>query len=132
MTDSNSWTASSHDPAKAMHAQSAIGAALKARQSRSRYLPRDLFGEPAWDMLLDLMRARHIEEAVSVTSLCIASAVPPSTALRHMAALERHGLLKRAGDITDGRRVIVTITDDGARRMTEWAAMAFGRAGNGG
>ena len=40
----------------------------------------ELFGDPAWDMLLDLTAARAEHTRVSVTSLCIASAVPPTGA----------------------------------------------------
>ncbi|MCB2078548.1 MAG: MarR family transcriptional regulator, partial [Novosphingobium sp.] len=55
---------------------------IRQRQLRTRFFDGDLFADPAWDMLLDLTAARAEHARVSVTSLCIASGVPPTTALR--------------------------------------------------
>src|SRR3546814_12784439 len=60
---------------------------LRARRLRDDFLPADLFADPAWDMLLDLLAARLEHGRVSVSSLCIASAVPPTTALRWIRRL---------------------------------------------
>lgn len=69
-----------------------------------------LFGEPAWDVLLDLYLAHLDQRTVSVSSACIAACVPPTTALRYLTRLERSGLLKRKPDPTDNRRVLVSLT----------------------
>ena len=42
----------------------------------------DLFGEPAWDILLDLYIAAGEGKPVSVSSACIGSAAPATTGLR--------------------------------------------------
>ncbi|WP_156839397.1 MarR family transcriptional regulator [Novosphingobium aquimarinum] len=42
----------------------------------------DLFGEPAWDILLDLFIAEKERRRVSVTSACIGSAVPSTKVSR--------------------------------------------------
>src|SRR5690606_24209072 len=65
---------------------------LRVRRLRDEFLPGDLFADPAWDMLLDLFAARLEQERVSVSSLCIASAVPPTTALRWIRTLTEKGL----------------------------------------
>jgi hypothetical protein len=71
---------------------------IRQRQMRARFFDGDLFADPAWDMLLDLTAA-HVEKAkVSVTSLCIASSVPPTTALRWIGQMTEAGLLKRIED----------------------------------
>ena len=49
------------------------------RQLRARFFDGELFADPTWDMLLDLTAARVEHTRVSVTSLCIASGVPPTT-----------------------------------------------------
>ena len=50
------------------------------RQARARLFDAELFGDPAWDMLLDLTAAHGEGAQVSVTSLCIAASVPATTA----------------------------------------------------
>jgi hypothetical protein len=54
---------------------------LRHRRERERLLP-DLFADPAWDILLDLFAASIERRPVSVSSACVAAAVPPTTALR--------------------------------------------------
>src|SRR3546814_17984132 len=62
---------------------------LRFRRLRDRYFAGDLFADPAWDMLLDLYAARsQNSHPVSVSSLCIASSVPATTALRWIKAME--------------------------------------------
>jgi hypothetical protein len=70
----------------------------------------DLFGEPAWDMLLDLFAAHEEQVKISVSSLCIAAAVPSTTALRWISVLHERGHLIRRGDPRDGRRVWVELS----------------------
>lgn len=55
---------------------------IKLRRLRDRFFQHDLFAEPAWDILLDLKAASLEGQQVSVSSRCIAAAVPPTTALR--------------------------------------------------
>src|SRR3546814_4614981 len=66
-------------------------------------------------MLLDLMAAHLSGQRVSVSSLCIAAAVPATTALRWIRALTAHGLFLRQADPSDGRRVFIALSDKAAR-----------------
>lgn len=84
---------------------------IQQRQLRARYFDGELFGDPAWDILLDLAAARVEHKRVSVTSLCIASNVPPTTALRWITMMVDSGLLERIEDDTDRRRAFVTLTE---------------------
>lgn len=88
--------------------------------ARQNYFPDGLFSDPAWDMLLDLTHARLTGKRVSVSSLCIASRVPATTALRRISDLVSEGLVTRIRDENDGRRVFVDLTDDGFSRMTAY------------
>ena len=84
---------------------------LMMRRHREGAFPLVEFGEPAWDMLLDLY-VQHIEgQKVSVSSLCTAAAVPPTTALRWIDAMVCAGHFVRNPDPGDGRRVHVSLTD---------------------
>ena len=60
---------------------------IRARRLRARYFPEDLFADPAWDMLLDLLQAEIAQLRVPVSSLCIAAAVPATTALRWLKTM---------------------------------------------
>ncbi|WP_425262522.1 winged helix DNA-binding protein [Sphingobium cyanobacteriorum] len=93
---------------------------LRARRIRADFLPGDLFADPAWDMLLDLLAARLEQERVSVSSLCIAAAVPPTTALRWIRTLTDKGLVKRHADPHDGRRVFIALAQDTADALLRW------------
>jgi DNA-binding transcriptional ArsR family regulator len=95
---------------------------LRQRQLRARYFDGALFADPAWDMLLDLTAARVEQTRVSVTSLCIASGVPPTTALRWIGQLTEAGLLERVEDDIDRRRVFITLSDRAADAMARYFA----------
>lgn len=95
---------------------------IRQRQLRARFFEGDLFADPAWDMLLDLTAARAEHKRVSVTSLCIASGVPPTTALRWISQMTEQGLLCRADDATDRRRAFIALSDTAADCMAGYFA----------
>jgi len=103
---------------------SEVRAMIRARRLRDRYLPPELFGEPAWDMLLDLFAARIERVKVAVSSLCIAAAVPPTTALRTIRQMTEQGLFARIADPADKRRVFIEMTDQTAAAMQAYVAAA--------
>ncbi len=77
----------------------------------------ELFGEPAWDILLDLHIAHAEGKPVSVSSACIGSAAPPTTGLRWLGVLAEEGLVVRENDADDHRRVLVRLTRTGIKAM---------------
>jgi hypothetical protein len=85
---------------------------LRLRRIREAEMP-NMFQDPAWDILLDLFAAAMEGKSISVSSACIASAAPPTTALRHIEKLNRAGLLYRHGAPDDRRRIFVSITTRG-------------------
>ncbi len=90
---------------------------LKIRRLRESCLPGIEFGEPGWDILLDLYVARGEQRKVSASSLCIGAAVPATTALRWMAIMVGSQHLKRTPDPRDGRRVFIELTETAASDM---------------
>lgn len=84
---------------------------LRQRRMREQYFPADLFADPAWDMLLDLYAARLERQPVSVSSLCIAAAVPATTALRWIKTMTDAGLFLREADPHDGRRIFIALAE---------------------
>jgi hypothetical protein len=87
---------------------------LRLRRQRDRLFGGELFADPAWDMMLDLLAARIERLKVAVSSLCIAAAVPPTTALRWIRTLTELGIFVRVADPTDGRRVFIELSDAAA------------------
>lgn len=85
--------------------------------------------EPAWDILLDLA-SRIANGGISVTSACIASAVPMTTALRHLAELEGAGLIEIKQHRTDARTRIVTLSDRGRDGIHRYFESVTARARN--
>ncbi len=99
-----------------------IRAIIKLRRLRDRHFDPELFADPAWDMMLDLMAARAEHSKVSVSSLCIAAAVPPTTALRWIKTLTDQGIFVRVADPTDGRRVFIELADAAAAKVAKYFA----------
>jgi DNA-binding MarR family transcriptional regulator len=84
----------------------------------------ELFGEPAWDILLDLYVATHDGRTIPVTSACIAASVPVTTALRWLGHLQSRDLIRRGPDPQDRRRTLVRLTDKGSALMEDYLGAA--------
>jgi DNA-binding MarR family transcriptional regulator len=89
-----------------------VRSVIRARRLRARYFSEELFADPAWDMLLDLLQAEIAHLRVPVSSLCIAAAVPATTALRWLKTMVSDGLFVRRADPHDGRRVFVELAPE--------------------
>lgn len=91
----------------------------EARRRRDAASPiKSLFGEPGWDILLDLFIARKTRTALQVSSVCAGAGLPSTTVLRWIARLEREGLIVRVADQEDARRRYVSLTTRGLRLTT--------------
>jgi DNA-binding transcriptional ArsR family regulator len=112
-------TAPAADAIDAARPAESLGAAglkrmLQLRARRRRKPVGQFFDWPAWDMLLDLAAVRAEGGHVSVSSVCISSGAPQSTALRKLAALENAKLVRRYFHGSDRRRVCIALTDEAA------------------
>jgi hypothetical protein len=99
-----------------------VRALIRARRTRDRFFRPDIFGEPAWDMLLDLAASAAEGRAVAVSSLCIAAAVPTTTALRWIKTLCDAGLFERRDDPLDARRAFIDLSAEATRAMARYLA----------
>lgn len=100
----------------------AIRRAIRARRLRDGLFDGGLFEDPAWDMLLDLFAAELEGGRVSVSSLCIAAHVAPTTALRWVGRLVEAGLLERRPDPHDRRRAFMALSPRGSAAMRGYVA----------
>ena len=101
---------------------------LKYRRRRAKFFKGDLFADPAWDILLELYAAELGQRRMSVSSLCLGAAVPGTTALRWIKTLERMGLICRANDPMDGRRVFLSLSSEAVSAMDGYFATVPGGA----
>ncbi|MET0309176.1 MAG: hypothetical protein ABW023_10765 [Sphingomonas sp.] len=105
-----------------------IRAVIRSRRMRAQFFTGELFADPAWDMLLDLFAAELERRRVSVSSLCIAAAVPPTTALRWIGTLHDEGLFERHADPSDRRRAYIALSQKALEGMRSYIG-AVKRAG---
>jgi len=106
-----------------------LKALVAARVDREAIFKADLFSDPAWEMLLDLAVAEASGRWVSVTSLCLASGVSTTTALRRIDDLQEAGFVERFPDEADRRRIIVRLTEAGRTRMKTFVERQAARIG---
>ena len=86
---------------------------IRRRQARRISLPSEIFGEGAWNVLLDLFVMGERGKPVSITDACIASSLPTTTALRYISALIDLELVVRNGDPKDARRSRLSLSEKG-------------------
>ncbi|WP_156029809.1 winged helix DNA-binding protein [Sphingomonas sp. URHD0057] len=94
---------------------------------RSEFFGAELFADPAWDMLLELYALACETRRVSVSKLSLAAGVPTTTALRWIEKLEAEGLVVRANDPLDARRVWVALSNAGHSAMQAFVEEVTGR-----
>jgi hypothetical protein len=86
------------------------------RKRRTLFHPDYFFGEPCWDMLIDLFIAHGQMRETSIAHLCTISQVPHGTALRYLGRLESRGDVVCTSD-ESGRRASVRISETAVERM---------------
>ena len=99
-----------------------VRSVIRARRLRARYFQEDMFADPAWDMLLDLLQAELAQHRVPVSSLCIAAAVPATTGLRWLKTMTQQGMFVRRADPHDGRRVFVELAPQASQSLRRYFA----------
>lgn len=97
----------------------------KARMRRERLFKKELFGEPAWDMLLCLYALPARGEVLTVSSLSTAANVPSATGIRWQRILLREGLIKRGRYTLDARLHLVALSPRGRLLMDEYLTRLF-------
>lgn len=91
-----------------------------SRRVRERFFEKKIFGEPAWDMLLELYAGELNDEKISTSNLILSSSSPSSTALRWIKHLEDSGLVIKKSSHLDGRVQYQKITRTGFDSMTKY------------
>ena len=106
-----------------------VRAHIKERRLRTRFLPADLFSDPAWDMLLKLYLAEIVQQRVPVGS-CATAGAPMTTGLRWIKLLSDQGLIVRQSDPFDARRFYIELSPSASKAMWSYfVSIATARAG---
>jgi DNA-binding MarR family transcriptional regulator len=95
---------------------------IRARRIRKGSLPGEMFGEPAWDMLLTLYVGSQSGARQTVSNLSRSSGSSPTTALRWIDYLEGQAFVARRASPTDRRITYVDLTDAGRNAVEEYFA----------
>ncbi len=110
-------------PTHVVHARD-VRRVIFHRQQRAKFFGgfsgEALFEDPAWDMLLDLYAAELEGTQVSVSSLCIAAGVAPTTALRWIAKMTSLDLFIRHPDPVDRRRAFMALSPQASSAMRSY------------
>lgn len=96
----------------------------EVRAARSLVFAPELFGEPAWDLLLALYIAEGDQFRLKVTAASNISNVPETTALRWLSSLHELGLLEYKLNPTDARSRYVALSDAGVAMMDQMLTIA--------
>lgn len=110
--------AATHQPSSGDEAALLLAKEIyRFRRKRNEFFASTLFADPSWDILLELYVLRREGRKASVKSVCIASGVPPTTALRWIGMLVKEGLLERNNDQVDQRVRWITLSNTGFEAM---------------
>jgi len=94
---------------------------FEERQLRSEHLPlNDLFGEPAWDILLFLFISQAKGKGAKIGNLSRASRMPVTQALRWLEKLESKQMVFAYRDEDNSDEVFVRLTSEGRSSMTRY------------
>ena len=103
--------------------------AMHARALRSSYVPMELLGDPAWDMLLELLHGELTGRRITPAILHKAAGVRPATGQRWIAGLANAGLCIAAGPAAE--RTSITLSKRGSDAVRAYFTDAEQRLGLG-
>ena len=88
------------------------------RKTRDRFFDQDMFGEPAWEIILALYLSDAEGYRLKVTDLVNESRASASTALRWIDRFQELGLIHRRENPLDRRSHFLEMPTDSLRKIT--------------
>jgi hypothetical protein len=92
------------------------------RRRRDSRFPADLFGEPAWDLLLAMFTARQKGQVMILCRAYKAAGVSDTTGRRLLDRMEEQGLITRRRAPRSRKMRIVELTDGAVERLVDYLA----------
>src|SRR5690349_13962758 len=93
---------------------------MRARARRRSFFEEWMFSEPAWDILLELFVEYAAQRRVQTSSIGASASIPLTTTLRWLNTFSANGLIERTNDRCDARRVLVSMSEQGAWAMVQY------------
>jgi DNA-binding MarR family transcriptional regulator len=99
---------------------------LMVRRARTRIFGKNLFSDPAWDILLVLYAAKLAKRTLKLTELTNVLDTPSSTVARWVATLKDRGLIVAVVSESGAQQSELGLSSVGATRMErlahQWAS----------
>jgi len=95
-------------------------AILEDRRRRCRLFNPGMFGEPGWELLLNLYVNDQEGPRLTIGKLIQSAGTAQSTSLRWLDYLEDQGLISREQHPTDARTAFVALTDKARESLTSY------------
>jgi DNA-binding MarR family transcriptional regulator len=96
---------------------------------RNNLFPRRMLSDPVWEIMLFLYASSRNGDRVSITQICEATDIPPTTVLRTVGNMKRRGLLVINRDNLDNRKKSVQLTTQTKTSLTYWLIL-YGEDGS--
>lgn len=100
---------------------------IRKRAYREELLGKGLFGDPTWDVLLELFACALADRQIGVTQLSKMAKVKLTTTIRSLDQLEAAGLAERKPHPGDRRRAQVQLKPRGIKAMKRYFAECYPR-----
>ena len=108
-----------HPSIEAMSPRQYFASLLELRRMRERYFGSELFGEPAWDIMLELMLARVDEREVTTSELRSHTSSPQIVTRHYIDALVEAKLVDTFENARNIQDPFLSLSSEAARRMAE-------------
>lgn len=100
--------------------QTAERAQGERRKRAEHFRNQQMFGEPAWDILLDLYIHQVRNEQTTVKRATVGPVATAGTTLRWLQVLDAEGLIFFEADPTDEERRLLRLTPEGYESITRY------------
>jgi DNA-binding MarR family transcriptional regulator len=90
---------------------------------RNNLFPRLVLSDPVWEIILFLYVSSRNGDCVSITQICEATDIPPTTVLRTVGSMKRRGLLLVNRDKLDNRKKAICLTTQAKTALTYWLVL---------
>lgn len=94
-------------------------ALLRIYRIREKSFPHGNFSDPGWHLLIDLFLQQAAGKNVNVSSACVGSGAPSTTALRYITDYIDKGLLIRTPSKHDQRVYWLSLSDEALAGLTD-------------